>query len=142
MTTKRSFKSLIDQAKKRDSYWVGKAIHDFTEEVVTLMELRGITKAELARHMGTSPAYVTKVLRGDTNFTIESMVRMVRALDGEFSLHVTRKEDNVRWYAALNPQGHNAPQGDDEYHNIAEHTVMTKSAWKQQVPYEPYPTTA
>lgn len=142
MTTKSSFKSLIDQAKKRDSYWVGKAIHDFTEELVALMELRGVTKAELARRMNSSPAYVTKVLRGDTNFTIESMVRMVRALDGDFSLHVTRREDNVRWYAAINPQSQVTAPCEDDYHDIFEHKVTTKSSWKNQVSHEPYTTTA
>lgn len=142
MTTKRSFKSLIDQAKKRDSYWVGKAIHDFTEELVALMELRGVNKAELARRIDTSPAYVTKVLRGDTNFTIESMVRMVRSLDGDFSLHITRKEDNVRWYAAISPQSQSTTPYEDEYHDIFENKVKTKSSWKKQVSYEPYTTTA
>ena len=111
MTTKRSFKSLIDQAKKRDSYWVGKAIHDFTEELVALMELRGVNKSELERRIDTSPAYVTKVLRGDTNFTIS-------------------------------PQNQSTTPYEDEYHEIFENKVKTKSPWKKQGSYEPYTTTA
>lgn len=94
----KSFKGLIKQAKQRDSYWVGKAIQDFTDDLYALMENRGVSKAELAKRLGSSPAYVTKVLRGNTNFTIESMVRLVRALDGQLCIHVGRREDQVRWF--------------------------------------------
>lgn len=94
----KSFKGLIDKAKERDSYWVGKAVSDFTEDLYSLMESRGVSKAELSKRLGSSPAYVTKVLRGNTNFTIESMVRMVRALNGQLCIHVGRAEDHVRWF--------------------------------------------
>ena len=98
MAEKRSFKGLIERAKQSDDYWVGKAIHDFTEDLYALMEARAISKAELAKLIGSTPAYVTKVLRGNTNFTIGSMVRIVRALDGQLCIHVGRREDDVRWF--------------------------------------------
>jgi transcriptional regulator with XRE-family HTH domain len=89
---KKSFRSLLEKARKRDAYWVGKAIHDFTEDLFRLMEEQGVNKAELARRIGKTPAYVTKVFRGDTNFTIDSMVKFAHALDGQLSIHVGRKE--------------------------------------------------
>ena len=85
---KKTFSSLLVRAKERDSYWTARAVHGFTEDLCRLMKQRGVSKAELARRLGSSPAYVTRVLRGNTNFTIESMVRMVRALDGRLSLQV------------------------------------------------------
>ncbi len=94
----KTFTSLLARARERDSYWTGRAVHEFTEDIFTLMEQRGVTRAELARRMGSSPAYVTKMLRGNTNFTIESMVRIARALDGKLSLHVGRNEDQTRWF--------------------------------------------
>ena len=67
---KKSFKELIDQAKRRDTYWVGCLILDFTEGLHKIMESNGVSRSELARRLGVSPAYVTKVLRGNVNFTL------------------------------------------------------------------------
>lgn len=107
---KKTFKTLIRKARERDSYWAAKVTLDFTEDLVRLMEQRGVSNAALAKKIGSSPAYVTKVLRGDTNFTIETMVRLARALDGQLCVHVGRKEDQVRWIDVVHarPQPGNA----------------------------------
>ena len=94
--TDLSFKALLEQAKQGDHYWASKAKLSFTEELYALMAARVVSKAELARRIGSTPAYVIKVLRGDTNFTIDSMVRLVRAVDGQLSVHVARREERVR----------------------------------------------
>jgi transcriptional regulator with XRE-family HTH domain len=86
--TDKSFRSLLAQAKKRDAYWVGKAIHDFTEDLYRLMEDRGMSKAELAQRIGKTPAYLTKVLRGNSNFTVDSIVKLVHALGVQLSIRI------------------------------------------------------
>ncbi len=88
---KKSFKELFDQAKGRDTYWVASLILDFTEGLHKIMEANGISRSEFARRLGVSPAYITKVLRGNVNFTLDSMVRLVRAAGGEVSLQVGPK---------------------------------------------------
>jgi transcriptional regulator with XRE-family HTH domain len=88
---KKSFKELFDQAKGRDTYWVASLIFDFTEGLHKIMESNGISRSELARRLGVSPAYVTKVLRGNVNFTLDSMERLARAAGGEVSLQVAPK---------------------------------------------------
>ncbi len=98
---KKSFKYLLENARQRDTYWAGKAIQDFTEDLFRLMDVRGTNKAELARRIGKSPAYVTKVFRGNSNFTIDSMVKLAHALDGQLCIHVGRKESNVRWFDVI-----------------------------------------
>lgn len=98
---KQAFRSLLEKAKQRDAYWVGKSIQDFTEDLWRLMEDRGINKAELARRIGKTPAYVTKVFRGNSNFTIESMVKLAHALDGQLCIHVGRKDSQVRWFDVI-----------------------------------------
>lgn len=92
----KTFSSLLAEAKERDSYWTSRAVHELTEDLSRLMEQRGVSKAELARRLGSSPAYVTKVLRGNTSFTIEAMVRLARALDGKLSLHMGRSVDQTQ----------------------------------------------
>ena len=127
----KGFKGLIKQAKQRDSYWVGKAIQDFTEDLHALMESRGVSKADLAKRLDSSPAYVTKVLRGNTNFTIDSMVRLVRALDGELHIHVGRREDSVRWFDVIGQRGTDVQQVRQQgFRQISESYVV------DQVPLE------
>lgn len=46
------------------------------EELWQAMERTGTNKAELARRTGTSPQYITKVFRGTTNFTLDSVVAL------------------------------------------------------------------
>jgi transcriptional regulator with XRE-family HTH domain len=85
---KKSFKELFDQAKERDTYWVASLIYDFTEGLHKIMEANRVSRSELAHRLGVSPAYITKVLRGNINFTLDSMVRLARAAGGEVSLQI------------------------------------------------------
>jgi transcriptional regulator with XRE-family HTH domain len=91
----KSFSQLLSEAKKRDSYWVARAIATFTEEFHKLAEQGEISRAELARRLGTSPAYITKILRGNVNFTVETMVRLARAVGGQLQLHVGPQEQEM-----------------------------------------------
>jgi predicted transcriptional regulator len=61
------------------------------------MKQRGKTKADTARVLNTSQAYMTKVFKGDVNFTIDSMVRLTRALGGKVHIHVVADNVDVRW---------------------------------------------
>lgn len=95
MIDNKRFAGLFVEAEAQNSYWTEKAILDFSIELYRLLHKRGLSKKEFATKINKSQAYVTKVFRGDANFTIETMVTLVRALDGELNLHVTAKEENV-----------------------------------------------
>jgi transcriptional regulator with XRE-family HTH domain len=95
--TRKSFKGLFAEARRRNSFWSEKAKIDFAEDLWELMERRGVSRAQLAERIGSSAAYVTKALRGDANFTIESMVKLVRALDGQLTVHVGAAEDKPKY---------------------------------------------
>jgi transcriptional regulator with XRE-family HTH domain len=102
MTKYNSFNDLFADLKKDDSYWIQKALIGFSVELSRLMDKRGITKKEFAEKIDSSKAYVTKVFRGNANFTIETMVKLARALDGNISLHITPKEESTpNWYRAI-----------------------------------------
>ena len=80
-----SFKDTFKTAKEQDEFWTELAILEFTSQISRLMQEQGISKVELANLLGTSPAYVTKVFRGDANFTMRSMVKLARTLGGRFT---------------------------------------------------------
>jgi plasmid maintenance system antidote protein VapI len=97
MNTK-SFKEIFAEARQKDSYWVEGAILDFTGDIERLMKQQNITNAMLADRIGTSRAYITKVLRGTANFTIETMVKLSRGVGGNFHVHVADQQAKVQWF--------------------------------------------
>lgn len=88
MSTK-SFRELFDEARQSETYWEERAVLDFTEDIYGRMQALGLTKSQLAERLGTSPAYVTKILGGGANFTLKTMVRLARALDASLDMHLT-----------------------------------------------------
>ncbi len=92
----KSFAKLFEEAKKRDTYWVANAIYTFTEELHNMTEKKKITRTELARRMEVSPAYITKIFRGDVNFTIGTMVRLARRVGAR--LHLNLVQEGIEAY--------------------------------------------
>jgi hypothetical protein len=58
----RTFGELFTQAEQHEDYWAAGVILEFTESVVREMERQGISRTELAKRIGATPAYVTKIL--------------------------------------------------------------------------------
>ena len=71
------------------------ATRRFIIEVEELMERRLITKAELARRMGVSPAQVTRLLAGRRNLTIRSMAAIAHALGRQPVLRLRRRPPSL-----------------------------------------------
>lgn len=91
------FNQMAAEARKSVGYWVEMPIVEFTEDIFLLMEKQGVSKAELARRLGTSRAYVTKLLGGDANFTLQTMTRVAMALGAAVHVHVAPQTATVRW---------------------------------------------
>jgi len=88
---------LIHIAERSAVYWAEAAWLQFTEDLHSLMRSQNVTRAELARRLGVSPAYITKVFRGTANLTLESMCRLTLAFDASPRLHVAPIDKLTRW---------------------------------------------
>lgn len=84
----QSLKAKADAARQSPAYHAEGASIRFTEALIARMKSCGITRTALAGKIGTSPAYITKILRGDTNFTLDSMARIAQALDCEMNFEL------------------------------------------------------
>ena len=107
----KTFEEMIQEFERGDDYWTELAIIEFTEVLIQRMQGQGITRTELARRMGKSKSYVTKVLQGDNNFTIATMVSLIRALGGRLLVgdHAEKNTTTAVWqapYAALIAKGY------------------------------------
>ncbi len=88
MNAMNRFDAFLERSKETDTYWTEKAIIEYTEEIISQMAIQDISRTELARRLGKNPAFVTKLLRGNNNFTFETVVRIARALGMEFVPHM------------------------------------------------------
>lgn len=97
----KSFKQLRASLQKNDNYWVERSKLNFSIELNRVFKQRKITQQELATRINTSSSYLTKVLRGDANFTIETMVKLALAVDGELQIHIAPTQAKTRWFDVL-----------------------------------------
>ena len=90
-TTAKRFADLLQKAEQSDKFQIDALKVEISEQIYLAMNQQGISNADLARQLGKSRAYVTKVLRGTTNFTLESLVRIGRALSNEVKISLVTK---------------------------------------------------
>ncbi len=62
-----------------------------TADIYRVMKERGITKADLARIMRTSPANITQILNGTRNFTLGKLVDIASALGAKLSIGMSSR---------------------------------------------------
>lgn len=81
-------KNYAEKAKERDAFWIERTKLQFATSLEKQRRNAGMTYAAVAEKLGTSAAYVTKVFRGDSNVTIESMVKLAHATGGRVEVRV------------------------------------------------------
>ena len=91
----------LEEARSSVDYWVDGPITEFSEDIWRLMEEQKVSRAELARRLGTSRAYVTKLLGGNANFTLQTMTKVAMALGATIHVHVADQKAITRWIDEL-----------------------------------------
>jgi plasmid maintenance system antidote protein VapI len=99
------YREFLERVETSPYYWHEGAVIEFTEDLCRLMEQRDISRAELARRMGTSRAYITRLLGGDANFTLMTMVKLSMAVGGALHIHISDQKATTRWQDTLPQQG-------------------------------------
>lgn len=61
---------------------------EFALAIDRAMHDLGLSRKQLAQLLGTSPAWVAKVLRGDVNLTIDSMAKLCGVVGRELQIRV------------------------------------------------------
>jgi transcriptional regulator with XRE-family HTH domain len=97
MNKKSSYRDLIDGAETAPDFWVSVTSTEFLADVHRKMAELGVNKTELARRLNTSKAYVSRILAGNVNFTLLTMIKLAMALRGIVHTHVADKEALTIW---------------------------------------------
>jgi transcriptional regulator with XRE-family HTH domain len=93
-----ALKDRAETARASVAYRAESVMIRFTEELISLMAKKAMTRTALAEKIDVSPAYITKILKGDTNFTLDTMVKISAALDCDLSTHLSERGFQTRWF--------------------------------------------
>ena len=103
-TSMERYRRFLEEARSSPDYWIAGPITELIEDIWRLMEEQKVSRAELARRLGTSRAYVTKLLGGNANFTLLTMVKVAMALGATIHVHVADQKAITRWIDELPSQ--------------------------------------
>jgi len=78
-------KERVRQAPNRDTYQAAKVIEKITNDLYDIMEAQGLNQADLAAKLGTSEAWISKLLQGNHNMTIKTVVTIAHTLGYQFN---------------------------------------------------------
>ena len=94
----KSFGQLYAKVEPTPAYQAEKLAVSFLAELNAFMQTHGLSNAELARRAGVSPAYITKVFRGPSNLSIETLTKLADAVGCKVHLHLANQSADVRWF--------------------------------------------
>lgn len=83
---KSDFEILSANPEFRKLLAVESLVLEAGELIARLMESRGVNRAELARRLGKSRAWVTQLLNGRANLTLKTLAEVAWALEAEVQL--------------------------------------------------------
>lgn len=100
----KSFAELYAKLESTPAYQAEKLAVDFLAELNAFMQAHNVSNAELARKAGVSPAYITKVFRGPSNLSIETLTKLAHAIGCKIHLHLANHDVDVRWFDVFQRQ--------------------------------------
>ena len=73
---------------------------DITDQIISIMKQKGLTQTQLAKRMGVSPSYISRILSG-TNFSIRTLSKIFKALNYDATIKIKewkgeKEDDSIR----------------------------------------------
>lgn len=78
-------------------------VDSLSDQIAEYMEDTGVSKAELARRLGSSRAFVTKVLAGDANMTLKTFSKVLFHLGAKPEVKIIDQHVKVTWLEVTLP---------------------------------------
>jgi transcriptional regulator with XRE-family HTH domain len=92
---------LMEDPEFRRLLTIEALVAEASEMIARLMAEQNVSKADLARRLGKSRAWVTQLLSGKANMTVRTLAEVVYALDAEVKLNAQPPS----WKMAGKPPG-------------------------------------
>jgi len=102
------FTDYLETVKDDIDFITEEKIIDITECIVSRMEELGLNRTALAEKMNVSKAYVTKLLRGNINFTLKTIIAVAQVLESDIQFDFIPKGQKRRLFYLYENAGINA----------------------------------
>jgi transcriptional regulator with XRE-family HTH domain len=83
-------RAALKKAKTRPEYNQESLLLEVARRISDAMEEQNVSRAELARRLRVSPPYITKILRGHENFSLQTLARIAFALGRKWKLRLIK----------------------------------------------------
>lgn len=93
---KSFLEQFVEDPKQMRAYQQELLILAVTNRICELMEEQKVTRADLARRLGTTKGYITQLLDGRSNITLRKLADVMGALGCAAELHTKRIAHTVR----------------------------------------------
>ena len=90
---KRWFSEQLETYRDDPEFLTEELIIEINEQICNLMDQRGLNRSQLAAQLGVSRQMVTKILRGNPNVTLLTLMKIAVALKGQLEVRMFSKED-------------------------------------------------
>ena len=92
MNPSKRFKQMMKAAEGSFAFRLETIILEITEHLVKVLEEKNINRTRLAEMLEVSPAAVTKILNGTSNFTLKTLLSLADALDVQLEIRFRERE--------------------------------------------------
>lgn len=103
MATKNWFRQRLALAEKTFDFRLESILIEVAENLALFMKEQNLTRSQLADRLGVSPPYITKILNGNPNLTIKTMLKLADALNQDLEINFKTKQKIRAQQRALLP---------------------------------------
>lgn len=96
MVKKNWFKDFLDSMEGNFEFRLESMILEITEKICEAMDHKNISRSEFADLLGISRPAVTKILNGNSNFTLKTLISIADALELKFNIEFKEKDSIVQ----------------------------------------------
>lgn len=103
-----NFEEGLARAKTRLAYYEEDIRLVISARLIDALEAQRISRSDFARRLKVSPAYVTKILRGNANLSLESLAKIAFALDMRWECLMVPAFYKLGTFALIDEHGESA----------------------------------
>lgn len=85
------FQEELRKAQDTFDYRLERLLFELAEDICRYMGEQGLTRAELASRLSCSRAYITKILNGNPNVTLKTLLRIADALGRDVTINLPQR---------------------------------------------------
>jgi len=97
------FSEIYDQVKNTFEFKLKALELGITEKILSVMQQKKITRADLAIKLGTSKAAVSKLLNDGSNITLKRLLKISQALDCDVNVQIVPIAQDAITYEVVIP---------------------------------------